>query len=67
MSEKNHRLCKTNSEAIRWVKNRFATINFFQDGDFTECKVILGKREKTGSSLIQTVNEWIKHFSRELP
>jgi len=62
--KRNNRLCKTNSEALRWAKYRFATIVFTKNGEDADCCVILGKRDKSGSSLIQCVNKWIEHFNK---
>jgi len=61
------RLCKSNKEALRWCANRAATIEFKGEADKSYCKVWLGKRRyKDGSTLLNTVNLWIKHFNKDI-
>ena len=60
------KLCCTNKDALRWCKTRRAKIIFNEmDDSGIVCVVFLGKREKYGKTLIQAVNNWIKHFNKD--
>ena len=68
-SHKIKKMCQTNKEALRFLKFRRAVIKFKDnksfDGDSIWCYIFLGKKYMKSTTLIKTVNAWIKHFNRK--